>query len=255
MAKSLFDKTLQEATLFELFKPDSVSNTEKALRLAMQAITERIMKTSGSWTKRELTRIKAMIAQEIINSYSGLSEALALEMASAANISYANMMGTATAVLPVSVINDVTSPTRLVQGYSMKDLFKATSENHARQLQVILGSGVSRGVSNEQIVREMLGKNTKLTRNQLRNASFTAVTEAREQARHSAFSMLEAQGLVDGYEYVAVLDANTTDYCREHDGKKYYQPIDEITNLIKVHFHCRSVFTAINDYTVDDDEN
>lgn len=249
---NIFDKTLQENTLFELFKSEAQTDTERALRLAITQITDAISKTTGEWTLSERKRIKALIAQEILNAYSGLEEGLRIELAAAAVITAHNMIGPTFQSVPTAVINEITSPNRLVQGYSMRELFNTTSQNHARQLQVVLGSGIARALSTDQIVREVRSKHARLTASQLNNAVFTTITEARESARHYAYGELEKQDLIDGYEYVAVLDSGTTEYCREHDGRKYYKPIEEISHLIKVHFHCRSVFVPLNDYTDED---
>lgn len=248
----LFDKSLQENTLFELFKSESQTDTERALRLAIAQISDAIVRTKGNWSLQARTEIRNLIAREIIAAYGGLEDGVRIEMAAAASVTAHSIIGETFDALPISVVNQITSPNKLVQGYTLKQLFDATSSNHARQLQVILGSGISRALSVDQIVREVRSKNAQLTRNQLNNAVFTTITEAREDARHYAYGKLESDDLIDGYEYVAVLDSGTTEYCREHDGRRYYEPIEEISHLIKVHFHCRSVFVPINDYTTED---
>jgi len=91
----------------------------------------------------------------------------------------------------------------------------------------------------------LIVKNSKLRKAQFKNAIFTTITESRAVSRHDSYEKLERSGVIEGYEYVAALDSRTTEYCRDHDGKIYRKPIEEIQKLINVHFHCRSMFVPI----------
>ena len=240
------DKALQESTLFELFKSEAYSDTEKALRLALAKIDAKILSIEGeTWTKKRLKSTKRVIKDEILRAYGGLFGTLQGELPGIAEVTNKNTLGISFNKVPKAVLDKITSTTNNIQGYTFEDLFKTTSENHSRQLQVLLGSEVSQGKSANQIIRSIHSKNGKLTKGQLKNAVFTTITEARADVRYSGYSKLEQKGFIKGYEYVATLDSGTTEYCRDHDNNRYYQSIEEIQHLINVHFHCRSVFSPL----------
>jgi SPP1 gp7 family putative phage head morphogenesis protein len=156
------------------------------------------------------------------------------------------MLGVDFYKVPTKVIDEITKSTRLIQGYEAKELFKVTSDNHARQLKVLVGAGVAQGMPASKIIQNIKQKSTKLTKGQLKTSVFTSITEARAVTRHDSYKKLESLGVVKGYEYVSTLDSRTSEYCRDHDGRKYYKEIDEIASEINVHFNCRSVFKPIS---------
>ena len=243
---SYYDRILQESTLFELFESEAYSDTEKSLRIALVSINDQLMKVDGkTWTAKRLKDVQSSVNDEITKAYGGLFSTLNDETKDIGKLVASNM----NTKVPISTINEINTPKRLVQGYEAKNLFKVTQDNHARQLNVLIGSGVSQGKSVASMVRDIATKNSKLTKGQLKNAVFTSVTEARAAARHESFKKLEKSGVIDGYEYVAVLDSRTTEYCRDHDNLKYWKSIEDIQNKINVHWHCRSVFVPITKST------
>jgi len=243
---SIYDRELQESTLFELFRSNAYSDTAKALQLAKQEIAQRILAIEGNtWTKKRLKAVQREIDQKIKAAYAGTLSTLQGELPGIAEVTAKNVLLGKFARVPTKVIDEITSGTFAVQGYEAKDLFKTLSDNHARQLRVIVGAGVAQGKTSQTIVSEIITKNSKLTRGQLKNAIFTTVTEARAHVRHDSYKKLEATGAIEGYQYVATLDSRTTEYCRNHDGRMYRKNIEEIQGEINVHFHCRSVFAPI----------
>lgn len=243
---SYYNRVLQESTLFELFKSEAYTDTEKALRVASASISDKLLSVKdGSWSQKRLKSVQASVGEEITKAYGGLFESLNEELKDVSSIVVSNM----DTKVPISSLDELLKPDRLVQGYEAKKLFKVTQDNHARQLNVLIASGVSQGKPAASIVRDLTLKNTKLTKGQLRNAVFTTVTEARAATRHEAFKALERSGVVEGYEYVATLDSSTTEYCRNHDNKRYRKSISEISHMINVHWHCRSVFVPFTKTT------
>lgn len=249
MANSIYDRNLQESTLFELFQSEAHSDTLKALKLAQATIVAEILAIEdNTWTKKRLTRIQKMIDKEIAKAYSGLLPGIQQELPGLVEITMKNMLVTDFAGVPTKVIDKITSKTFNVQGYEAKELFGTISANHARQLRVIVGAGVAQGRPSKRIVNELVTKNSKLSKAQLKNAVFTTITEARAAARHESYKQMEKLGVITGYQYVATLDGRTTEYCRDHDGRMYKnKSIDEIQGQINVHFHCRSVFAPVTE--------
>ena len=245
---SIYNRELQESTLFELFSSDTYTDTEKSLKVAIASINENLTNAKeGSWTKKRLTELKKAVDIEISGAYSKTFSALQDETKDIAKIVRTNMLGADDIHVPTKVLEQITNPNRVVQGYGAKELFKLTSDNHARQLKVLIASGVSQGKTNSTIVAELITKNSRLSKAQLKNAVFTHITESRAIVRHNSFESLEKKGVIIGYEYVSTLDSHTSEYCRNHDGRKYYKSIREIQHYINVHFHCRSVFAPLTD--------
>lgn len=246
MAKAIYDRNLQESTLFELFQSEAHSDTIKALKLAQTEIAAKILLIEdNTWTKKRLKRIQKLIDTEIAKSYSGLLPGLQAELPGIAEITAKNMLLTKFDKVPTKVISEITSGSFNVQGYEAKKLFGTISENHARQLRVLVGSGVAQGKPSKTIVNELMTKSSKLSKAQLKNAVFTTITEARAVSRHESYKKMEKLGVITGYQYVATLDGRTTEYCRNHDNRIYRKGIDDISTEINVHFHCRSVFAPL----------
>ena len=244
---SLYDKELQEATLFELFKSDTQSDLEKALKVAQTNIIDKILKVpdTSQWTKTHLNAVKKKIDEEINKAYNPVFDDLQKELPKIASVVGMNILGPDYLEIPTETLKDIVNPNRIVQGYGAKELFKVTNDNHARQLKVLTASGVAQGKNANTIAREVQNKHSKLTKGQLKTAMFTSISEARAIARHESFTELESLGVIIGYEYLATLDSHTSEYCRNHDGRKYYKEINQIQHNINVHFNCRSLFKPI----------
>jgi hypothetical protein len=75
---------------------------------------------------------------------------------------------------------------------------------------------------------------------------------------------VDSLGLSDVYDlhiehdnhsfHVADVPVHNSNYCINHDQKRYYKPIDEISHLIKVHANCRSVFRPIQRLEINESE-
>lgn len=249
---SIYDRDLQESTLFELFESGAYSDTLNALKLAKVEIINKILSISGdTWTKRRLKEVQKAIDVAISDAYAPALPLLHSEMSEIAKVTAKNVLLTDFSAVPTKVLDQITSPSFLVQGYETKELFSTISDNHARQLRVLVASGVAQGKPPSAIVTEFAKKHSLLSDKQLKNAVFTTVTEARAVTRHDSYKQMEKNGSIIGYEYVATLDGRTTEYCRNHDGRKYYKSIDEIQGEINVHFHCRSLLVPLTKSTED----
>lgn len=252
MSASIYDRELQESTLFELFKTESYTDTVKALKVAQADIVAKLLTVKdGTWTKKRLKATQKLIDKEIAASYAGTLSTLQGELPGVADVTAKNVLLTKFNKVPTKTITQITSNQLQVQGYSATDLFGTISDNHARQLRVLVGAGVAQGKTSKTIANELISKNSKLSKGQLKNAIFTTVTEARSVVRHESYRELEKLGVITGYQYVATLDGRTTEYCRDHDGRNYWRKIDEIQSEINVHFNCRSVFTPLTKTTED----
>lgn len=240
------DLVLRESTLFENYQSQGYSDYLTALKLADEVITQRILATNGEWTKAKLNEVKRTINEEIGKAYGGLFEAIQDESVESASIVYGAVVGSMASKLPKTVVEDIINSNRDIQGYTFKELFKISEDNQARQLRVIVASGVSQGLSVDKIIKNYNIKSDKLSKGQIAGNIFTTVTDSRDYGRYQGYRELEKMGIIKGYEYNAVLDSGTTQYCRQHDSNIYFKPIDEISHLMHTHFRCRSQFIPYN---------
>jgi hypothetical protein len=239
---------MAESSLFENYSSNGYNDLLTALRLADERITSKILKIpDDTWTKQKLNEIKRFIESEIQASYGGLFEAMQNESVQTAEIVMAANIGDIKARLPKSTIADLVNSNREIRMsedavYGFKELYKITADNHARQLRVVVASGVSNGLTAQQIVREYGIKSTALSKGQIVGNIQTTIGLSRDEGRYVSFKKLEERGVITGYIYDATLDSGTTIYCREHDQRVYRKTIEEIQHLIKVHARCRSLF-------------
>lgn len=247
---NFYDLTLAEASLFENYKSKGYDDLLTALRLADEKIISDIYKTKGEWTRKNLSSVKRSINTEIGNAYGGLFESMQDESVETAQIVLGASLGKIGADLPKAVIDDLIGSKRLIRMseesvYEFKELFGLTSNNHARQLRVLISSGVAQGKTVNQIIRDYNIKSDKLSKGQLKSNIFTVIANSRDEGRYVAYKQLEDEGIIEAYLYDATLDSSTTIYCREHDQRKYFDKIENIQSEIKVHANCRSIFRPI----------
>jgi SPP1 gp7 family putative phage head morphogenesis protein len=86
----------------------------------------------------------------------------------------------------------------------------------------------------------------------MENIARTNLSDAFNQARMSVFMSPELGDFVKAFEYTAVLDPSTTDFCRYTDGRVYMKD-DPIWNSITPpnHYQCRSTLIAITELDSD----
>jgi SPP1 gp7 family putative phage head morphogenesis protein len=131
-----------------------------------------------------------------------------------------------------------------------------------------LYSGVKNGKSYKDIVYDIEDKVAKyvdltqlddnLAEHRLMNVVRTNVMSAYNDARQSIFEDPDMDGFVLAYQYSAVLDGETTPWCREMDGKifKVTNPIWDIWTP-PTFYQCRSVLvpiTAVDDWDGEESE-
>ena len=119
----------------------------------------------------------------------------------------------------------------LAQGWA------GVSLSEKKRLEKIIRRGMSEGKTADEIAVDVRKGNAhKITRNQSRALVVTAITSVRSQTDHAIY---EANGkALVGWQYVAVLDARTTEICSHRDGTIY--PIKDRHHLPPAHYNCRS---------------
>jgi len=106
-----------------------------------------------------------------------------------------------------------------------------------KRIEAVIRRGIADGISVNDIANEVRKASVfKITKYQSRALVVTAVTSVQTQVDHAIYSS-NAKAL-QGWQYVAVLDARTTPLCAHRDGTIY--PINDTAHLPPAHFNCRS---------------
>ena len=86
------------------------------------------------------------------------------------------------------------------------------------RMQTAINSGLAQGLTNEQIIRNVIGK-TRMTEAQASALVRTAIT--RTQSTAQLATLKENSELIKGVRFTAVLDSRTSAICAHHDGTVY----------------------------------
>lgn len=82
----------------------------------------------------------------------------------------------------------------------------------------------------------------------IENIVRTSMSEAYNQARLAVYNDPELGDFVQAYQYSAILDSRTTDFCRNAHGKIYRKTDPQWSNITPPnHFQCRSVLVAVTE--------
>lgn len=116
------------------------------------------------------------------------------------------------------------------------------SKNERRRLEQTIRRGIAQGKTQQEIATMVRRGNIhKISRNHSLALVTTATTSVVAQADHAVYA---ANGrALKGWQYVAVLDTNTTEVCRGRDGRTY--KVNQREFLPPAHFRCRSTTTPV----------
>jgi SPP1 gp7 family putative phage head morphogenesis protein len=132
--------------------------------------------------------------------------------------------------------NPLYSNQTLAQGWA------GISKSERIRLDLIIRKGIADGLSIDEIaVLVRKGHLHDITRNQSRALVTTAATSVVAQADHQIYKANEKA--LQGYQYIAVLDARTTPLCAHRDGHVY--PISDTEHLPPAHWRCRSTTVPV----------
>lgn len=144
--------------------------------------------------------------------------------------------------------------TPVVSGALFDDLFKDIGESARKQAMYAIRSGIDSGLTNQQIISQIIGKRTKVgdkyeyvggivdkTKNQIDAEVRTARAHVAQVAYDDVFEAL-------GYDYVkfvATLDGRTTMQCASLDGTVWKKG-DSSIRRPPLHRRCRSLLVGVD---------
>ena len=116
------------------------------------------------------------------------------------------------------------------------------SLSEKKRLESLIRKGIAEGKTNNEIALEVRKGNIhNITRQQSQTLVTTSITSVRSQADREVYKTNEKA--LEGWQYVAVLDARTTPLCAHRDGEIY--PISDTKHLPPAHWHCRSTTVPV----------
>ena len=129
-------------------------------------------------------------------------------------------------------------PVEPKKGYTIRDALHMFADRKAEQIVQIIQDGVILGDTRQQIMAK-LNDQFGMQKDQARTLARTVVNHVSNQAR--AKTMEANADILDGYEWVSVLDSRTSFICMSRDGIVYPITEDPIKSpKPPAHFSCRS---------------
>lgn len=124
--------------------------------------------------------------------------------------------------------------------YSDKTLDQAWNHigiGERKRIEKVIRRGLARGLSEREIAFAVRKGNVfRLTRNHSRTLVATSITSVKSQADQAVYAANDK--LLQGWQYISVIDTSTTDICIFRDGKVY--PVSDIEHLPPSHYGCRA---------------
>jgi len=158
-----------------------------------------------------------------------------------------------TAAMPVSISFGLPTAGMLqqivnrevIQGAPLTQWWAGLARDTSRQVEQAINSGIANGESVDQIVRRIRGTRSfpgafGSSRRNVQSVVRTSITHVSARAREESFAA--NSDIIKGYQYVATLDARTTDICASIDGQVF--PVGQGPRP-PLHINCRSTVIPI----------
>jgi SPP1 gp7 family putative phage head morphogenesis protein len=143
---------------------------------------------------------------------------------------------------PKRVAEEIVLETPLYGDTRLEAGWAGIATGERKRLEAVIRKGIAEGKTVDQIALEVRRGNVhNISRNQAKGLVVTAITATATQADHAVYKANEKA--LQGWQYVAVLDARTTPICAHRDGEIYL--IGDKTHLPPAHFHCRSTTVPV----------
>jgi len=256
----LFDRAVRHAVFLERYKNNEVDEIVGFLNREVfpdvtRQIQERtggVIKATGKVRTRRLKSLEKAVKGEISTGMRLASSQLRKDMTGLA-ITEAEFQGAAVeaAMSPITVDFDIPNVATLreiavdspVQGRTIRQWFSKMSNDSYGNIMGEVNIGLAEGQSVPEIVRRIRGTAAAAfgdgTYNQIRNWTKSIVrttsTHVSTRAREATYEANEE--LIKAVQYVATLDARTTEICASLDGRQF--PINE-GERPPMHHQCRS---------------
>jgi len=123
---------------------------------------------------------------------------------------------------------------------SLDRQFAKIGDSEFKRADGIIKRGLAKGLSTPEISNKVAAT-VNISENQATALVRTAITRTTNLAQSEV--MDANQGILKGYQFVAILDSRTSETCQYHDGRIY--PIDDKRWLPPLHWRCRSTIIPL----------
>lgn len=169
-------------------------------------------------------------------------------------VSFMNRLYGGDAKVTESTIKSAVKKTPLIGGDLFSEVWSQLSASVRRKALNVVRNGISKGDTNDKIMRDLRGKRVKVNgqykyvggvldyaEREITAAVRTVRSHVNQVAYEQTYNAL-------GFEYVrfmAVLDGRTTKGCANYDGTVWQKDSDKIVRPPR-HYNCRSVLVGVN---------
>lgn len=186
---------------------------------------------------------RSAVQDDIVKALTGELKDFAAYEAEYQAVTFSNE-GVSSKIPSKSALNAVVTQ-QSFQGRTLSDWMANNKQTDILRIQDAITKGIVEGQTTDQIVRRIRG--TRAARYQdgileisRRDAQSVVLTSIAHTQARAKMEFYEANSdIVQGVQYVAVLDSRTTTLCASRDGKVY--PLDKAPP-IPAHWRCRSAY-------------
>jgi len=242
---NLYDRTIDHAAMTRMFEENVQTDTKRIIRRHRTRLGKTLAANGPVGTstlktviKPEVSRFTAELNSSLTNGMKdyGLTEVdfttnnLSKELGRYANIRRPGATKVLGEIVGVNVRGDG-NLARRIQGLGAGELTR---------MQSAINVGLSKGLTNEQIIRDVVGK-TRMTEAQASALVRTSIT--RTQSVSQLAVLQENKEIMKGVRFTAVLDSRTSPICAHHDGQVY--DVDDTRFTPPLHWRCRSTLVPV----------
>jgi len=246
---SIYDKQIDRSAMLRLYEMNSHKKLEIVLNGHVVRVDSLIRKSKLS--SKTFKQFQRNLDVELTKTYKklfGVSKRSLLDLAAdQTSYMYQSLEAALSKVWRVKnparrISEDIVLHTPLHQNKTLEMGWKGIQANERKRIAQIIRKGIADGDTEAVIARNVRKGNVhKITRNQSRALTTTAMTSVHAQVDHAVYAANEKA--LKGWQYVAVLDGRTTQVCASRDGKVF--AMDDRRYLPPAHYNCRSTTVPV----------
>jgi SPP1 gp7 family putative phage head morphogenesis protein len=245
----IYDKTLDRAAMIRLYERRVSGKVDLVIDGHVVRLDKLIK--DAELSGRGFERFREAVDQELRKTYKSINNSVQKDLTSLVSdqLSYAYQkvevaMGKIwrTERPKNRISEEIVLKNPLSENGTMEQGWSGIAKNEKIRLEAVIRKGIADGKSVDEIALQVRAGNVhNITRMQSKGLVITAITAVSSQADHAIYKANEKA--LQGWQYVAVLDARTTPLCAHRDGEIY--PISDTTHLPPAHWHCRSTTVPV----------
>lgn len=213
---------------------DSDKRTAKRLTTLINTLASQLNKPSGKWRKELEAQLKDFAKYEANYQASTIGGWIDAELTQPT----VNQVWAAAQFQPVSI-----GATKAVELTTLLDTWGV---NEVNRLVMGVKLGFSRGLSTNQIIRNVVGAGglSDISKREAKVVAHDAIMHMANAARFETYA--ENDDIIIGYELVVTLDGRTSDICAAWPTGKVYKPTDNYQPMPPFHRNCLTGDTNVS---------